>query len=171
MTCTRSAPRTSPATGPVRGWHGVLGGRCTNRCYPRKAVKQPTRTLPLVSPQQTRPLVFTSPAVHRHRSSPSSRCPPLNTFPPRNHPPDQGMFPAATPQNSGQPGCTPAEKGRHSLLLESGGGLVDAYRHLHPAGAAGAKTGTDTEGMTWRGTAGNQVAASGRYYGKVRQET
>ncbi|CAM9828132.1 unnamed protein product, partial [Hapterophycus canaliculatus] len=83
----------------------------------------------------------------------------------------KGMFPAATPQNSGQPGCTPAEQERHSLLLESGGGLVDAYRHLHPAAAAGGKGGTNTEGITWRGTAGNQVAASGRYYGKVREET
>lgn len=86
------------------------------------------------------------------------------------------MFPAASPQNSGQPGCTPAERQRHTRLLESGGGLVDAYRHLHPATTAGAGAGaaggvgTDAEGMTWRGTAGNQVAAMGRYYGKVREE-
>ncbi|CAM9939190.1 unnamed protein product [Pylaiella littoralis] len=84
----------------------------------------------------------------------------------------KGMFPAASPQNSGQPGCTPAERQRHTRLLESGGGLVDAYRHLHPATTAGAGAGaaggvgTDAEGMTWRGTAGNQVAAMGRYYGK-----
>ncbi|CAB1110598.1 unnamed protein product [Ectocarpus sp. CCAP 1310/34] len=79
----------------------------------------------------------------------------------------KGMFPAANPEDSGQPGCTPAEKRRHSRLLESGGGLVDAYRRLNPVPAAGAgDAGTETEGMTWRGTAGNQVAAMGRYYGK-----
>ncbi|CBJ25517.1 conserved unknown protein [Ectocarpus siliculosus] len=79
----------------------------------------------------------------------------------------KGMFPAANPEDSGQPGCTPAEKRRHSRLLASGGGLVDAYRRLNPvpaAGAGGART--EMEGMTWRGTAGNQVAAMGRYYGK-----
>ncbi|CAN0306035.1 unnamed protein product [Ectocarpus sp. 6 AP-2014] len=79
----------------------------------------------------------------------------------------KGMFPAANPEDSGQPGCTPAEKRRHSRLLESGGGLVDAYRRLNPVPAAGARdAGTEMEGMTWRGTAGNQVAAMGRYYGK-----
>lgn len=79
------------------------------------------------------------------------------------------MFPAAKPEDSGQPGCTPAEKRRHSRLLESGGGLVDAYRRLNPVPAAGAgDAGTETEGMTWRGTAGKQVAAMGRYYGKVK---
>ncbi|CAN0595936.1 unnamed protein product, partial [Laminaria digitata] len=100
------------------------------------------------------------------------------------------MCPAADPKNSGQPGCTPAERERHSQLLACGGGLIDAYRHLHPTpnkeaeegaggvggAAAGAGTGagagvgvgagTETEGITWRGTAGTEVAAMGRFYGK-----
>lgn len=83
----------------------------------------------------------------------------------RSLPFPQNMFPAGSPGNSGQPGCTPGERERHSDLLESGEGLVDAYRHLHPDASAG--TGTDTPGITWRGTAGNQFAEAGRYYGKV----
>lgn len=87
----------------------------------------------------------------------------------------QRMCPAVEPMNSGQPGCTPAEKQRHAQLLESGGGLIDAYRHLHPAPendgrrGGGDGGGTDTEGITWRGTAGNDVAEMGRFYGKVRR--
>eukprot|EP00903_Cladosiphon_okamuranus_P008807 g8434.t1 len=76
----------------------------------------------------------------------------------------KNMFPSGSSRNSGQPGCTPAERERHSDLLASGDGLVDAYRHLHPATSAG--TGTDTPGITWRGTAGNVVPEAGRYYGK-----
>eukprot|EP00752_Nemacystus_decipiens_P016475 g14728.t1 len=76
----------------------------------------------------------------------------------------KNMFPAGSPGNSGQPGCTPAERERHSQLLECGKGLVDAYRHLHPAASPG--TGTDTPGITWRGTAGTSSPMAGRYYGK-----
>lgn len=76
------------------------------------------------------------------------------------------MCPAADPKNSGQPGCTPGERERHSRLLESGAGLVDAYRSCHPASSPG--KGTDTEGITWRGTAGNTFAEMGKFYGKVR---
>lgn len=99
------------------------------------------------------------------------------------------MCPAPDARNSGQPGCTPAEQERHSQLLECGGGLVDAYRLLHPVSSEGEVTGTgiggngkenegggggggvgggtDTEGITWRGTAGNSYAEMGRFYGKV----
>lgn len=80
----------------------------------------------------------------------------------------QNMLPAGSAQNSGQPGCTPAERERHSQLLQAGGDLVDAYRHLHPAASSG--TGTDTPGITWRGTAGNSSPMAGRYYGKVCEE-
>lgn len=80
------------------------------------------------------------------------------------------MCPAEDPRNNGQPGCTPAERERHSQLLACGGGLIDAYRHLHPAEDSEyiELKPTDTPGITWRGTAGNTIAAAGRFYGKAR---
>ena len=58
----------------------------------------------------------------------------------------------------GQPGFTENEQSRFTNLLEVGG-LVDAYRHLHP-------TPDWKTDVTWRGTPGVHNPAEGRYYNK-----
>jgi AP endonuclease 1 len=40
--------------------------------------------------------------------------------------------PPVAPENVGQPGCTSAERSRCESILAAGG-LVDLYRHVHPA--------------------------------------
>lgn len=56
-----------------------------------------------------------------------------------------------TPENIGQPGCTPAERKRFFDILEAGG-LVDAYREL---------VGEEHDsGFSWRGV------PSGKYGGR-----
>ena len=70
--------------------------------------------------------------------------------------------------NVGQPGCTRGERQRFSLM-RSEGHLQDAFRlHESAAAATSAAGGGRTGGceFTWRGTAGRDVAESGRYYGK-----
>jgi len=79
--------------------------------------------------------------------------------------PDPGWFRdkngqgAAHADDRGQPGFTPNEQARFRSLLAAGG-LVDAYRTLHPV----ANWATD---VTWRGCAGKDgPPAAGRYYAK-----
>ena len=62
----------------------------------------------------------------------------------------------------GQPGCTMNEQRRFADIRESGH-LIDAYRHLHPVGAAAVEPGR--EAWTWRGSAGaDGNPSSGRYW-------
>ncbi|KAL1522809.1 hypothetical protein AB1Y20_017779 [Prymnesium parvum] len=66
---------------------------------------------------------------------------------------------AASVDDRGQPGFTPNEQRRFAMLLHEGG-LVDAYRSLHP--------NPDWQrDVTWRGTPGRDgVPELGRYYNK-----
>ena len=60
--------------------------------------------------------------------------------------------------DKGQPGFTANEQSRFAALLDTGG-LIDAYRLLHP-------TADWQRDVTWRGTPGVHNPAEGRYYNK-----